>query len=74
MQCITKSGIAIPNGHPFGVAIPICRFCSDCDARVHVYVCGLQMTADQVPLNSVNPLVEIAEDGLIAIMTFEGRG
>jgi intracellular sulfur oxidation DsrE/DsrF family protein len=44
------------------------------DAGVHVYVCGQQLTADNVPLGNVDPSVDIAEDGLIAVMMFEGQG
>ncbi len=43
-------------------------------AGVKVYVCGMQLMSDGAPLDAVTPDVTIAEDGLIAVMAFEGQG
>ncbi len=60
-----KFGVANPN-------LPVLRRLKQ--AGVKVYVCGQQLTADGVPLSAVAPEATIAEDGLIAVMTFEGEG
>ncbi len=43
-------------------------------AGVQIYVCGQQLAADKVKRSDVSPLVYVADDALVAIMTLSAQG
>jgi intracellular sulfur oxidation DsrE/DsrF family protein len=43
-------------------------------AGVALYVCGQNLAADQIDRASLDPVVSVASDALIVLMTYENRG
>jgi intracellular sulfur oxidation DsrE/DsrF family protein len=41
---------------------------------VELYVCGQSLLADGISLDAVSPLVTLAEDGLVVLMTYGAEG